>query len=92
MYFFCYLYYNSRSTSIFPTISMSTQGTSSSLSSSSTTRWSFRKSFVDLVFAVWRWMGVWIFRKNEEVDRGKSISLELVKEKEESRFAIITLS
>ena len=92
MYFFCYLYYNSRSTSIFPTISMSTQGTSSSLSSSSTTRWSFRKSFVDLVFAVWRWMGVWIFRKNEEVERGKSISLELVKEKEESRFDIITLS
>ena len=71
---------------------MSTQGTSSSLSSSSTTRWSFRKSFVDLVFAVWRWMGVWIFRKNEEVERGKSISLELVKEKEESRFDIITLS
>ena len=73
---------------------MRTQGissSSSSTSSSSTPRWNFRKFFVDLVFAVWRWIGAWIFRKNEELERGNCISQELIQEKEESRFAIITL-
>ncbi|XP_065633588.1 disease resistance protein RPV1 [Quercus suber] len=63
---------------------MRTQGISSSSSSSSTPRWNFRKFFVDLVFAVWRWIGVWIFRKNEELERGNCISQELIQEKEES--------
>ena len=71
---------------------MSTQGASSSSSSSSSTpQQSFRKFFVELVLVVWRWMGVWLFRKNEEIERGKSISPELVKEKEEPRFVVITL-
>ncbi|KAF3949134.1 hypothetical protein CMV_024953 [Castanea mollissima] len=65
-------------------VSMSTQGASSSSSSSSTPKQSFRKVVVDLVLFVWRWIGVWLFRNNEEIERGKSISLELVKEKEES--------
>ena len=70
---------------------MSPQGASSSSSSSSTPQQSFRKNFVELVLVVWRWMGVWLFRKNEEIERGKSISPELVKEKEESRFVFMTL-
>ncbi|XP_030924500.1 TMV resistance protein N-like [Quercus lobata] len=65
---------------------MRTQGisSSSSSSSSSTPRWNFRNFFVDIVFAVWRWIGVWIFRKNEELERGNCISQELIQEKEES--------
>nr|POE89311.1 hypothetical protein CFP56_76105 [Quercus suber] len=31
-------------------------------------------------------MGVWLFRNSEEIERGKSILLQLVKEKEESRY------
>ena len=72
-------------------VPVSTQGTSLSSSSSSTPWRSFRKFFVQLVFVVWQWMGVWLLRNNEELERGKSISLELIKEKEESRFAIVTL-
>ena len=71
---------------------MSTQGASSSSSSSSSTpQQSFRNFVVELVLVVWQWMGVWLFRNNEEIERGKSISPELVKEKEESRFVVITL-
>ena len=83
---------------------MSTQGTSSSTpSSSSTSRWKFdvflsfmgadtRKGFTDHLYAALQQKGILTFRDDEELERGKSISPELLKAIEESRFAIVILS
>ena len=70
---------------------MSTQGALSSLSSSSTFWQSFGKCFADLVSAAWQWMGVCLLSDDRELEKGNSNSLQLVRAKEDSRFAIIVL-
>ena len=83
---------------------MSTQGAStSSPSSSSTHRWRYdvflsfrgedtRKSFTDHLYNALIRKGIFTFRDEEKLERGQSISQELVKAIEESRFAIIIFS
>ena len=82
---------------------MSTQGasTSSPSSSSSTPRWdvflSFRgedtrKGFTDHLYDALIRKGIFTFRDDTELERGKFISQELVKAIEESRFAIVVFS
>ena len=85
-------------------VSMSTQGAStSSPSSSSTPRWSYdvflnfrgedtRKSFTDHLYNALKNKGILTFRDDENLERGKFISQELVKAIEESRFAIVIFS
>ena len=69
---------------------MSIQGASSS----SPSRWKFdvflsfrsvdtRKGFTDHLYATLQWNGISTFRDNEELERGKSISPELLKAIEE---------
>uniref|UniRef100_A0A2N9GEV9 TIR domain-containing protein n=1 Tax=Fagus sylvatica TaxID=28930 RepID=A0A2N9GEV9_FAGSY len=76
---------------------------SSSSSSSSTPRWSYdvflsfrgrdtRNNFTDHLYAALKQKGIVTFRDDEKLERGKSISLELLKAVEESRFAIVILS
>ncbi|XP_030969430.1 TMV resistance protein N-like [Quercus lobata] len=81
---------------------MSTQGAStSSPSSSSTPRWdvflSFRgedtrKGFTDHLYDALIRKGIFTFRDDPKLERGKFISQELVKAIEESRFAIVIFS
>ncbi|XP_030925078.1 TMV resistance protein N-like [Quercus lobata] len=83
---------------------MSTQGAStSSPSSSSTPRWTYdvflsfrgedtRKNFTDHLYNALKNKGIETFRDDEKLERGKSISQELVKAIEESRFAIVIFS
>ena len=83
---------------------MSAQGPSrSSPSSSSTPRWKYdvflsfrgadtRKSFTDHLYTALQRKGILTFRDDEKLERGKSISSELLTAIEESRFAIIVLS
>jgi hypothetical protein len=83
---------------------MSTQGApSSSPCSSLTSRWKFdvflnfrgvdnREGFTDHLYAALQQKGILTFRDDEELERGKSISPELLKAIEESRFAIVILS
>ncbi|GMY19070.1 TMV resistance protein N-like [Fagus crenata] len=83
---------------------MSTQeASSSSPTSSSTTRWKFdvflsfrgvdtRKGFTDHLYAALQQKGISTFRDDEKLEKGKSLSPELLKAIEESRFAIIILS
>ena len=83
---------------------MSTQGAStSSPSSSSIPRWSYdvflnfrgedtRKSFTDHLYNALIRKGIVTFRDDTELERGKSISQELLKAIEESRFAIVIFS
>ena len=83
---------------------MSTQGAStSSPSSSSTPRWTYdvflsfrgedtRKSFTDHLYDALKKKGIFTFRDDENLERGKFISQELVKAIEESRFAIVIFS
>ena len=75
----------------------------SSPSSSSTPQWKYevflsfrgvdtRRGFTDHLYAALKRKGILTFRDDEELERGKSISLELLKAIEESRFAIIIFS
>ena len=84
--------------------SMSIEKASSlSLFSSSISRWKYdvflsfrgedtRNSFTDHLYAALKQKGIVTFRDEENLERGKSISLELLKAIEESRFAIVILS
>ncbi|XP_075650310.1 TMV resistance protein N-like [Castanea sativa] len=83
---------------------MRTQGASPLTSSSSSSRqWIYdvflsfrgmdtRNSFTDHLYAALQRSGIFTFRDNERLERGKSISPELMKAIEESRFAIVILS
>ena len=83
---------------------MSSQGASMSLpSSSSTPQWKYevflsfrgvdtRRGFTDHLYAALQRKGILTFRDDEELERGKSISSELLKAIEESRFAIVIFS
>ena len=48
-----------------------------------------RKSFTDHLFYALKKKGIFTFRDDEKLERGKSISKELLKAIEESRFAIV---
>ena len=74
-----------------------------STSSSSTLRWKYdvflsfrgedtRTSFTDHLYDALKRKGVLTFRDDEKLERGKSISQELLNAIEESRFAIIIFS
>ena len=83
---------------------MSTQGASLLTSSSSSSRrWIYdvflsfrgkdtRNSFTHHLYVALQRSGIFTFRDNERLERGKSISPELLKAIEESRFAIVILS
>ena len=83
---------------------MSTQGASPFTSSSSSSRrWIYdvflsfrgedtRNNFTDHLYAALQRSSISTFRDSERLERGKSISPELVKAIEESRFAIVILS
>ena len=83
---------------------MSSQGASmSSPSPFSTPRWKYevflsfrgvdtRKGFTDHLYAALQRKGILTFRDDEELERGKPISSELLKAIEESRFAIVIFS
>uniref|UniRef100_A0A7N2R4H2 TIR domain-containing protein n=1 Tax=Quercus lobata TaxID=97700 RepID=A0A7N2R4H2_QUELO len=84
---------------------MSTQGALTPLpsSSSSKPRWKYevflsfkgedtRRSFTDHLYDALKKKGILTFRDDEKLERGKSISEELLKAIEESRFAIIIFS
>ena len=80
---------------------MSSQGASMSSPSSSSTPYevflSFRgvdtrRGFTDHLYAALQRKGILTFRDDEELERGKSISPELLKAIEESRFAIVIFS
>ena len=84
-----------------PRNSMRPQGLSTS--SSSTPWWKYdvflsfrgvdtRRSFTDHLYDALKRKGVLTFRDDEKLERGKSISQELLNAKEESRFAIIIFS
>ena len=99
-----YLYCSLRFKRIFPSVSMRTGGApTSSLDSSSTAQWKYdvflsfrgidtRRSFTDHLYAALKQKGIHTFRDNEELERGKYISMELLKAIEESRFAIVIFS
>ena len=81
--------------------SMRNQGALSS--STSSRRWVYdvflsfrgkdtRNNFTDHLYTALKQKGVFTFRDNEGLERGKSISLELLKAIEESKFAIVILS
>ena len=81
--------------------SMRNQGALSS--STSSRRWVYdvflsfrgkdtRNNFTDHLYTALKQKGVFTFRDNEELERGKSISPELLKAIEESKFAIVILS
>jgi hypothetical protein len=84
--------------------SMSTKNASSSSSSSSSTpRWKYdaflsfrgedtRNNFTDHLYCALKQKGIFTFRDDEKLERGKSISPELLKAVEESRFAIVIFS
>ena len=83
---------------------MSSQGASMSSSSSSLTpQWKYevflsfrgvdtRRGFTDHLYAALQRKGILTFRDDEELERGKSISPELLKAIEESRFTIVIFS
>ena len=83
---------------------MSTQGASPLTSSSSSSRrWIYdvflsfrgmdtRNNFTDHLYAALQRSGIFTFRDNERLERGKSISPELLKAIEESRISIVILS
>uniref|UniRef100_A0A2N9H5H0 TIR domain-containing protein n=1 Tax=Fagus sylvatica TaxID=28930 RepID=A0A2N9H5H0_FAGSY len=77
--------------------------TNSPPSSSSSHQWKYhvflsfrgedtRKSFTDHLYAALKQKGIFTFRDDEELERGRPISLELLKAIEESLFAIIIFS
>ena len=76
---------------------------SSSSSSSSSHKWKYdvflsfrgedtRKSFTDHLYATLKQKGVFTFRDDKNLERGKPIAPELLKAIEESMFAIVILS
>ena len=83
---------------------ISTQKDSSSSSfSSSTPQWKYdvflsfrsedtRNGFTDHLYATLKQKGIVTFRDEEKLGRGESISPELLKAIEESKFAIVILS
>ena len=83
---------------------MSTQGASPLTSSSSSSRrWIYdvflsfrgmdtRNNFTGHLYAALQRSGIFTFRDNERLERGKSISPELLKAIEESRISIVILS
>ena len=82
---------------------MSTPRATSSSASSLTPQWKYdvflsfrgedtRNNFTDHLYAALQRKGIFTFRDEEELERGESISLALLKAIEESRFAIIILS
>ena len=86
-------------------VTISTQGGSTPSPSSSSSRpwWKYevflsfrgvdtRRSFTDHLYAALIKKGILTFRDDEELEIGKSISPELLKAIEKSRFAIIILS
>jgi hypothetical protein len=81
--------------------SLSIQRASSS--SSSTPRWRYdvflsfygedtRNSFIDHLYATLKKKGIFVFRDNEKLERGKYVSDELLKAIQESMYAIIIIS
>ena len=84
--------------------SMSTErALSPSSSSSFTPRWKYdvflsfrgkdtRNNFIDHLYFALKQKGIFTFRDDEKLERGKSISPELSKAIEESRFAIVIFS
>ena len=83
---------------------MSSQGASLLTSSSSSSRrWIYdvflsfrcmdtRNNFTNHLHATLQCSGIFIFRDNERLERGKSISPEIMKAVEESRISIVILS
>ena len=83
---------------------MSTQGASPLTSSSSSSRrWIYdvflsfrgkdtRNSFTHHLYVALQRSGIFTFRDNEKIEKGKSIAPELLKAIEDSRFAIVILS
>ena len=82
---------------------MTSISTPKASSSSSTPRWIYdvflsfrgedtRNNFTDHLYTALKLKGIFTFRDDEKLVRGKSISLELLKAIEESRFAIVILS
>ena len=76
---------------------------SSSSSSSSSRKWKYdvflsfrgedtRKSFTDHLYASLKQKGVFTFKDDKNLERGKPISPELLKAIEESMFAVVILS
>ena len=72
-------------------------------SSSSTPSWKFdvflsfrgedtRKNFTDHLYSALQRKGIYTFRDDEKLERGKTIAPELLKAIEESRFAIVIFS
>ena len=51
-----------------------------------------RKSFTDHLYTTLKQKGIFTFKDDEKLERGKLISLELLKAIEESMFAIVILS
>ena len=51
-----------------------------------------RNNFMDHLFIALKEKGINTFRDDEKLEKGKSLSLELLKAIEESRFAIVILS
>ena len=105
-YWYADLYHDSIfSSSIFSVALMDMETALSSFpsSSSSSARWMYdvflsfrgedtRHNFLDHLFNALKEKGIHTFRDNEQLERGKSISPELLKAIEESRFAIVILS
>ena len=100
-FFFYHLYCSSRFANIFPMSSISTQ--KAFLSTSSTPQWKYdvflsfrgedtRNSFTDHLYVALKQKGIITFRDEEKLERGKSISPELLKAIEVSRFTIVILS
>ena len=82
---------------------MGMETASSSFPSSTTERWKYdvflsfrgedtRNNFMDHLFTALTKKGINTFKDDEKLEKGKSISLELLKAIEESRFAIVILS
>ena len=103
--FFLNLYCSSiLATSTFPMSSISSLKASLSSSfSSSSPRWKYdvflsfrgedtRTNFTDHLYVALKQKGIVTFRDEENLERGKSISPELLKAIKESRFAIVILS
>lgn len=77
--------------------------TSSSSTASPSTRWTYdvfisfrgedtRNNFVDHLYAALQRAGIYTFKDDEKLQRGKSISPELVKAIQESMVAVVVFS
>ena len=82
---------------------MEMETASSSFPSSSTERWKYdvflsfrgddtRNNFMDHLFIALKERGINTFKDDEKLEKGKSLSLKLLKAIEESRLAIVILS